>query len=269
VSAPAPETPAYYVPAGPSTFRPSIHTQGAWAPDQQHMGPVSGLLVHAVESCSERDDLALARVSFDILGVIPLTDVTPTAEVVRPGRTVELVEASLTAAGRVVVRARAWRLVRSDTAAIAAGAEAAMPGPGRAEPWNGSEVWSGGFIASLEMRVVPGRVPGKGQVWIRPRVPLLETVDLGVLPRFFGAFDTMNGVAVRVDPSEVTFPNTDLTVHLFRHPVGEWLGLDVSVAFGPEGIGTTAAVLNDEQGPFGRALQILTVRPLRHRSGAR
>ena len=72
----------------------------------------------------------------------------------------------------------------------------------------------------------------------------------------------MNGVAVRARPDAVAFPNTDLTVHVFRQPHGEWLGLDVEVAFGPDGVGMTSAVLHDETGPFGRALQILTLRPM-------
>ncbi len=87
----------------------------------------------------------------------------------------------------------------------------------------------------------------------------MATADL---PRLMGAVDTMNGVAVRVDPQTVGFPNTDLTIHLFRHPHGDWLGLDVEVTLGPDGVGMTSAVLHDETGPFGRALQILTVRPI-------
>jgi hypothetical protein len=73
----------------------------------------------------------------------------------------------------------------------------------------------------------------------------------------------MNGVAVRTDPGSVAFPNTDLTIHLFRHPHGEWLGLDVEVSFGPDGAGVTSAALHDEAGPFGRSLQVVTIRPIR------
>jgi hypothetical protein len=262
VPAPADEPAAYYVSTGGSTYRPTTHTQGAWAPDQQHMGPISGLLVHAIETCAPRADLALSRVAFDILGVIHLEEVEVTAEVSRPGRTIELVEATMVERGRVVVRAHAWRLLRTDTEQIAGVARAALPGPDQATLWDGTQTWSGGFIESLEIRVLPGWQPGAGQVWIRPRVPLFEGRDAGDLARFFAMVDTMNGVAVRAQPDAVAFPNTDLTVHVFRQPHGEWLGLDVEVAFGPDGVGMTSAVLHDETGAFGRALQILTIRPV-------
>jgi hypothetical protein len=257
----ASEPAAYYVATGSSTYRPTRHAQGAWAPDQQHMGPISGLMVHVIEACAPRDDLTLSRVAFDILGVIHLDEVTVTAEVSRPGRTIELLEATMVERGRTVVRAHAWRLRRIDTRSLAAAASTVMPGPDAGTRWDGSQTWSGGFIASLEIRVLAGWQPGHGRVWIRPRVPLFEGPARSDLARCFAMIDTMNGVAVRAQPDAVAFPNTDLTVHTFRHPHGEWLGLDVEVSFGPGGVGMTSAVLHDEAGPFGRALQILTIRP--------
>ncbi len=260
---PVDEPAAYYVATGGSSYRPTSHTQGAWAPDQQHMGPISGLLVHVLEGCAPRPDLVLSRVTFDILGVIHLEEVTVAAEVSRPGRTIELVEATMVERGRVVVRAHGWRLLRSDTTHIAGVERPAMPGPDQATVWDGTQTWSGGFIESLEIRLLPGWQPGAGQVWIRPRVPLFEDNRAGALARFLGMVDTMNGVAVRARPDAVAFPNTDLTVHMFRQPRGEWLGLDVEVAFGGDGVGMTSAVLHDGDGPFGRALQILTLRQTR------
>lgn len=256
------DPPAYYRQAGPSSYTPTKHAQGAWAPDQQHMGPVSGLLAHVIETTEPRADLALSRVSFDILGVIPLSEVEVTARVSRPGRTVELVEAVMSADGRALVRAHAWRLLRTDTESIEGTDLAPLRPLDEATPWPGTGTWSGGFIESLDIRMLPGGRPGRGQVWLRSTVDVLEGFDVGALPRFFAVFDTMNGVAVRVRPETVAFPNTDLTVHLFRQPAGEWLGLDVEVSVGPGGAGLTSAVLHDAAGPFGRAMQILTLRPL-------
>jgi hypothetical protein len=207
------------------------------------MGPISGLLVQAMEECAPRRDLALARVSFDILGVIHLEEVTVRTEVARPGRTIELVDATLTERDRVVVRAHGWRLLSSDTGSIAGTELSPMAGPEQATEWDGSDTWAGGFIASLEIRVLPGWRPGRGRVWIRPGVPLFENAQVSELARIFGMVDTMNGVAI-------------------RPPAGEWPGLDAEVSFGAGGIGMTSAVLHDTSGPFGRALQILTLRPV-------
>jgi len=79
---------------------------------------------------------------------------------------------------------------------------------------------------------------------------------------FIALVDTANGIAVRQSPTEWMFPNLDLTVHLFRQPQGEWVGLDTTVTFGRAGHGLTSTVLHDEHGAIGRAEQILTVRPV-------
>ncbi len=251
---------AYYRQLGPGTFRSTVHAQGAWSPDEQHMAPVSGLLAHVLEGCAPRADLVMSRVAFDILGMIPAGEVTVSARVVREGRTIELLEAEMSAAGRPVVRATAWRLAASDTAAIAATDLQPIPGPGEATPFDMAAIWPGGFIRSLEVRAVGERAPGRATTWLRPRVALVDGQRSSQTAHSFGMIDTANGVSVRARPGEVLFPNTDLTVHLFRQPVGDWLGLETEVSFGAGGLGLTASVLHDQHGPIGRSAQTLTVR---------
>ncbi len=262
MSAAPPEPRAFYEPLAPGRFRSTAHAQGAWAADHQHMAPVSGLLVRAIEQCDPRDDLILSRIGFDILGVIPAGEVQVQARIIRPGRTIELVEAEMSAGGRVVVRATAWRLSITDTSAVAGGAVDPMPGPDEGLPWQGSQVWDGGFIRSLDFRVLPGWQPGRGRAWIRTDVDLVADQPSSALARYVGLIDTANGIAVRADPTTMLFPNTDLTVHLVRTPVGPWIGLDTTVTFGADGVGLTASVLHDVSGPVGRAAQTLTLRPL-------
>jgi hypothetical protein len=252
---------AYYEDLGEGHYRATRLAQGAWGHDQQHMAPISGLLTRAIETCSPRADLAISRLTFDILGVIPLGPVAVEARVLRPGRTIELVQAEMSAAGRVVVRATAWRLSVSDTSAIAGSAIEPLPGPNSGTEWHGSAVWDGGFIRTLEFRVLPGWRPGRGRVWLRTNVDLIAGAESSPLARYLGLVDTANGVAVRADPATLLFPNTDLTVHLLRQPVGDWVGLDTTVSFGTGGIGLTSAVLHDVAGPVGRASQTLTLRP--------
>lgn len=203
----------------------------------------------------------MSRIAFDILGVIPMGDVEVHALVIRPGRTVELIECELLAGGRPVVRATAWRLAVSNTATIAGSEVTPMPGPAEGTSWHGSGMWDGGFIRTLEFRVLPGWRPGRGRAWLRTDAALISGEGTSALARYLGLVDTANGVAVRADPSTLLFPNTDLTVHLVRQPVGDWVGLDTTVSFGPDGVGLTASVLHDVTGPIGRAAQTLTLRP--------
>lgn len=255
---------SYYRSLGEGTFESTHHTQGAWNEDEQHMAPVAGLLVHCLEEAEPRPGMRLARVSFEILGVIPQGVFDVTTKVIRPGRTIELLEAELTAGGRTAVRATAWRLALGDTTEVAAVEDEPMPGPGQAEGFEGMTAWPGDFINGLEFRAVPGLRPGRGQVWVRSPLEMLDGVQTPSTVRLLGLVDAANGIAARVPPGGDSwmFPNVDLQIHLYRRPAGQWLGLDTRVSFGTDGIGLTSSVLHDESGPFGRSEQILTVRPL-------
>jgi len=251
----------YYHRHGEGRFESTVHAQGAWNPHEQHMAPVSGVLVHCLENYQPRADLHTARISFDILGLIPGGEFDVLTSVVRPGRTIELVQAELVAGGRTAVRATAWRLQRSDTSSISAVEDERMPGPDAGTPTTLPE-WPGGYIESIELRVLDGHKPGRGRAWLRTSHPLLATETVSDLARLIGLVDTSNGIATRVTPGQngYAFPNVDLQVHLYREPEGEWLGLQNSVTFGADGVGLTSTVLHDLQGPFGRSEQILTLR---------
>lgn len=254
---------AYFERIEAARFRASEHTSGAWSPDEQHIGPALGLLVHAVETDRDarRDDgLVIGRVSYDILGTIPVDTMEIDVRVVRPGRTIELVEAALRHDGRHAVLLRAWLMVTAPTASIAGSGFGPIP-PREAMPrWSPTEVWPGGFIASADS-YRQQLEPGRAAYWVRPKVKLLGDEQVSPLARATGLIDIANGFTVRQDPQDVAFPNIDLTAHFFSQPSGEWLGFDTTVSFGPAGIGLTHSVLHDETGPIGALSQILTVRP--------
>ena len=77
-------------------------TGGAWSTTEQHISPMNGLITHAVERfCAERgpDGLEISRISVDILGMLGMDPFEVAVSVVRPGRTIELLEAVVTSAG--------------------------------------------------------------------------------------------------------------------------------------------------------------------------
>ena len=90
----------YYFPRGEGRFESTVHVQGAWNPHEQHMAPVSGLLAHSLELFQPRPELRMARLSFDILGLIPDGEFDVVTSMLRPGRTIELVQAELVSGGR-------------------------------------------------------------------------------------------------------------------------------------------------------------------------
>ena len=88
---------------------PTELTRGPWDPGAQHAGPPSALIARALESCEPREGMQIGRVTVEILRPVPLEPLRVSAQVVRPGRSVELLEASLSAAGGELMRARGWR----------------------------------------------------------------------------------------------------------------------------------------------------------------
>lgn len=254
---------AYFERTGAQSFRATEHTSGAWDTATQHIAPALGLLVHAVErhrDARRGDGLRVSRLSFDILGTLPVADVDVTVEVLRPGRTIELVEARLAHGGRDGVLLRAWLLQPRDTEAIAGTPVAPLPRPESVPAWDPTTVWPGGFIESVDVRRQQA-APGRATSWVRTALPLVADEEVSPLARLSGLLDITNGLTVRESPQKVAFPNVDLTAHLVRDPQAGWVGLDTSVTFGPDGLGLTHTVVHDEAGPLGSSAQTLTVRP--------
>lgn len=258
-------TGSYYERIDEHRFKPTPHASGAWGPDEQHFSPLGGLVVHAVDGyLAGRPDTGLvpARISYDILGRPALDECEIQVESVRPGRTIELLEAVVLIAGRPVVRARLWLLAGLDTTGVAGGAPDRLPAPDECDRWAMSELWPGGYIASLDVRTVAPPRPGRTTAWVTTDLDLVAGERSSSLARYVTLVDTANGIAVRQSPTAWMFPNVDLTLHLHRRPAGRWAGLDTTVVFGPTGQGLTSTVLHDAEGPVGQAQQILTVRPL-------
>src|SRR5689334_12636864 len=151
---------AFYEPLGGGRYLGTDSTAGPWNPEHQHAGPPAALLGRALEQVAPREDMTFARLTFDILGAIPVGEVAVEAAVVRPGRSVELLEARLRAGGREAVVARAWRTLR--TSAPAAGSDPEPPpipdGPSEPPPMRDGF----GYGAAVEIRFAAGGwgVPG-------------------------------------------------------------------------------------------------------------
>ena len=253
----------FFTRVGPHTVRPTEHTAGAWNVDEQHIAATNGLVVHELDRwVAERGapPMLLARLTVEILGVLTMADMDVALEVVRPGRTIELCEVTVSQHDRAVVRARAWRLATRDTREVAGGAPEPLPSPEGLEPFSFSSVWPGGFIEGVEMRPVHGPTPGRTTAWMRTPIAIVEGESSSPTARFVLMVDTANGIAIREPIDAWLYPNVDLTIHLHREPVRGWVGLDTSVVFGGDGIGLTSSVLHDEAGAVGRAEQCLTIR---------
>jgi hypothetical protein len=245
-------------------YRPTINTQGAWNENEQHMAPATGVICAELEKFQPRENMRIGRISFDILGMIHLGDFQITTRCIRPGRTIELLESVFEAKGRTCIVARTWRMITEDTSKVAGLEDKPMPPHKSLPSWEGMSVWDGGFIRSISKNIkVVERRRGKGRVWLTNNLEMVKDEPTSSFVKLMGMVDTMNGVVVRQDnPFTHMFPNVDLQIHLYRIPNGKYLGLEVNQQYGKNGIGLTSAILHDEEGPFGHAEQILTIRSM-------
>lgn len=230
-----------------------------------HGGAPAALLARVVERHDPGPATFVARLTIDLLRPVPLAPLTVVARTSRPGKKVQWVEAALVADGVEVVRASALRLRTDDDLELPLPAPPGpqLPPPGASQPFEiqfTPDVLTG-FWTAMDVRQAAGSwtEPGPGTVWFRLRVPVVAGETPTPLQRVAAAADFGNGVSAALPRGEYLFINPDLSIHLHRYPVGEWVGLDATTAAEPFGVGLARSTLHDEQGPIGMSLQSLLV----------
>ncbi|HEV3397952.1 MAG TPA: thioesterase family protein [Actinomycetes bacterium] len=254
---------AFYLPSGPYRFRATELTRGPWEPGLQHAGPPAALLGRAVERHSDRSGLQVARVTFEVLRPPPIAELEVATRLLRGGRSVELVEASLRAGEVEVMRATALRIRTAEVGLpgdLVPGPRLPGPEAGRVAPFfpTGQDV---GYHTAMEFRFVAGSFLelGPATVWTRMRHPLVAGEAPSPLCRVLVAADSGNGISATLDFRRWRFINPDLTVYLHRPPLGEWVCLDARTHLSAVGTGLAESALSDEQGRVGRSVQALLV----------
>ena len=242
-------------------YVPGPHTRGPWDRTAQHAGAPAALLGRAVEQLAADVPMQVARFTLEVLRPIPLAPLQVAAQVVRPGRRVQLCSASAYAGGEEVCRASVWRIRVTDLLLPVAQMTSAMIGtPDTAELFveNGEPTL---HRTGMEIRFSRGgfETPGNATAWFRLRVPVLAGEEPSPLERVLAAADFGNGISAPLEYLSFLYINTELTVHLHRYPVGEWVCLDAHTTVQPTGVGLAESSLYDLRGPLGRGEQALII----------
>lgn len=235
--------------------------RGPWDPDAQHGGAPSALLARAIERHDPGPPMHVARLTIELLRPVPLGRVEVRTRTMRPGKKVQLIEASLLADGTEVARAVGLRIREKalELPESSRVAERALPGP-EGKPFLFEGLGPVTFGAAMEIVTVDGGIDqvGRATVWFRLRVPFIAGEEISPLMRVAATADFGNGVSAVVDwNAGWLFINPDLTVYLSRYPVGEWVALDASTFPSDRGVGYAESTLHDEQGRIGRSVQSL------------
>lgn len=244
--------------------------RGPWDPNAQHGGAPAALLAGELEKLDPQPRMRLVRITYELLRPVPLGEVRVSTAIVRPGKRVQLLEATLCdPGGTELVRARGVRIARAPVSAGAAtdqlpplpGAAAPAPAP----PW-GVESLPGGAV---EVRYATGSVTDIGPctAWFRLRVPVIAGEQPTPLQRLMVAADFPNGISSELSWQEWLFINPDLTVYIEREPRSEWIALDAHTRIIEGESALAQAVLFDTRGRVGRSLQSLYVARAPERQG--
>jgi hypothetical protein len=230
----------------------------------QHGGAPAGLIAREVQALAP--ELQVSRLTYEFLGPVPLAPVTVSAAIVRPGRRFQVAEAELVAGGRAAVRARAVLLRRGEvalppeaipvTTALLAPDDGALPGQWGPE---GEEAF---HRTGMDIRFVQGNISERGPAaaWFRLAHPFIDDApEPPPVTRAAAAADFGNGTSRVLDFQQHLFVNTDLTVHLLRDPVGEWVLIDSTTELDPCGTGLATSRIHDARGPIGWSHQTLFV----------
>lgn len=179
-------------------FRPTPLTVGPWSPDAQHGGPPAALLAGAIDGTQSDAEMMLARVTVELLRPVPIEPLSVTTEVVRPGRRVQLVGATMSAGDQEVARALGLRIRR---ASLELPFDKPMgedlPGPNRGRPPTWFENAGAFATEAMDIRMLEGDFSesGPGKAWFRLRVPLIAGEVTTPVERVAAAADFGNGVS--------------------------------------------------------------------------
>jgi hypothetical protein len=242
-------------------FASTDHTRSNWTPEIQHGSPPLALLTKAIEE-TLNDGMRIGRLTLDILGAIPVTDVRVRARVDRPGNRIALLSAEMSAERpdgppRAVARVSAWVLATSDTTDVATDRYPPLV-EGPTAPLELHWKDAGGYIDSVQWRPQQDRSGGT-VYWMSPEVNLVDDEPTTALQRLAMVVDSANGIGAAIDPQQFIYMNTDTAVHLHRQPAGSDFAVRARGSIGPDGIGVTTAELFDRDGFIGTSAQALLV----------
>jgi hypothetical protein len=236
-----------------------------WYPGGLHGGATGALVGRALADAVADPALRLVRVTYELVRPAMVGALSVATELVRPGRRVTLMDASLQDGDGVeVLRARglftrpaSFSAGPADTPPPFAGPEAGTPNDWmRSDPMFATH--------GVEMRFVQGgfAVPGPSIAWFRLQVPMIAGEPITPIERIAAAGDFGNGISSELDWDHHSFINPDLTLYIERDPVDEWVALQSETRVVAGSAAMATSVLWDRRGRIGLAVQSLLVAQL-------
>jgi Thioesterase-like superfamily len=249
-----------------SRFVPTPLARGPWHPRALHGGAPSALFAHVCEQHDPGPASFIARLTVELMRPVPLAPLELEVRTIRPGRKVQWLQAALfDEHGTEVARATALRIRTADVDTDGSVHPVAVPPPGP-EGHRGQELFSlqeraVGFWNANEVRLVQGSwtEAGPAIAWFRLQCMVVAGEPVSPFMRVAACADFGSGVGNPVRLTNAAAINPELTIHVHRHPEGEWVALESGAWAERHGVGMAETRLHDVHGVLGRAAQSLLV----------
>lgn len=241
-------------------FIPRREAANPWFDNAVAGGPLTGLFGHIAESGGMiPHGFSIARMTIDILGIVPSAPLQSVTEAVRDGRQMKLHRITLSHAGRPVAQALilAARTLETPAKPLPHDHPAVEDVPQAPFLANGS------LQQIVRTRPITGGVthPGRGVVWLTLDADIVSGTAASPFTRACVFADFGNGVGSATHAQDWSFANLDVGVQFLREPVGEWVLLDADTLAGGNGHALAQTIMADSQGVFAIATQTIFVAP--------
>jgi hypothetical protein len=222
---------------------------------------LAGLAAWAIEREHGDADFVPVRLTVDLYKSPALAPTKVDTQLVRAGRRVRAVDAAITVGGQDVARASTLWLRRSEFSD-----DERVPQTQRWDVTPPSATEGAPFAdVGFDVRPIGDRgfgAPGPEprRVWLRDTHPLIEGEELTPFVRAALCADFASPLANSA-PDGLDYINADLTLHLGRLPIGEWIGVETGDRVSRDGVAVAHCRYSDETGPIGFSSTCAVVTP--------
>ncbi len=253
------EAPALFI-RDRHAFVATTLARGPWNPAHTNGSSAMAILAHCLDDVPTLMPMFPARFTLDLQRPVPVgRRLTVHSRVTREGKKLQVVEMVLADGDQECVRATALRLRTVDLSSepsVPTGSTTSRP-TDRIAPRDQSvnmrslrDEPSGALLAGDILKAP--RLDAEGTAtWIRLGVPVVAGEPLRTFAHMAYAFDFTSLIGLQLDISTISMINPDVTAHVLRPAVGDWMALVGDTRIEPlTGRGISVAEACDDEGVF-------------------
>lgn len=249
-------------------YTPTRYAHGPWSPELVHGGSTGGLMAYILEQCAPNPEMRMVRTTLDMFRPVPMAPLRAATKVLREGRRLQMVEATLYAEGMAVARSVGVRMKITNVkiSEEIEKQELVPDGPEGLHEINLSGSASNsnerlpGLNSNIQIRRLSGfDGKGAGSAWFKAPIAVVEGVENSAFTHLGIISDFGNGLGQLFLPGTMGAINGDINLYLHRNPLGEWLALRSKTIMTETGIGVVNSNIFDTSGLVAQCHQAVMV----------